>query len=415
MYLEWNYTISVNLTGLKKMKKIILLCAAVVFVVSCGGGKEEKKVTQKKTNSEKVVKKTTRTQKNIGELSPKLRPDGKKWTVAYLEGGPYINYKSTLIATIKGLIQLGWIDKVEIPDFGEGEEADGVWKWLNGKSKYLNFPSKAFYSANWEKTKRVNLQKKLLKRKDIDFILALGTWAGQDVANNDHSISSMVMSTSDPVKANIIKSIDNSGFGHITARVDPLRWQRQIQLFHTIVKFKNLGLAYENTETGKSYAAVADIEGVAKSKGFKISRCYTKSDIDDTELAYQSLLKCYKSLSKKVDAIFISQQGGLQDDKLKSLLKPFFDEKIPTFAQSGPRHVKKGALLGIARSKFDDVGLYHAKVMAQIFNGKKPIDVAQVFEDPPKIAFNFKAAQLIGFDPPVDILSAADEVFESIE
>ena len=39
----------------------------------------------------------------------------------------------------------------------------------------------------------------------------------------------------------------------------------------------------------------------------------------------------------------------------------------------------------------------------------------QLFEEPPKIAINLKTAELIGFDPPVDILLAADEIFQDIE
>jgi hypothetical protein len=53
--------------------------------------------------------------------------------------------------------------------------------------------------------------------------------------------------------------------------------------------------------------------------------------------------------------------------------------------------------------------------MAKIFNGAKPRDIGQLFEDPPKIAINLKTAELIGYDPPVDVLSAADEIFEDIE
>ncbi len=39
----------------------------------------------------------------------------------------------------------------------------------------------------------------------------------------------------------------------------------------------------------------------------------------------------------------------------------------------------------------------------------------QLFEEPPKIAINIKTAEIIGFDPPVDILLAADEIFQEIE
>jgi hypothetical protein len=38
-----------------------------------------------------------------------------------------------------------------------------------------------------------------------------------------------------------------------------------------------------------------------------------------------------------------------------------------------------------------------------------------MFDAPPKIAINLVTAQLIGYDPPVDLLGAADEIYNTIE
>ena len=46
--------------------------------------------------------------------SPVLN-DGKKWHMAYYEGGEYLEYQKVLLATIKGLMKLGWIETAEIP------------------------------------------------------------------------------------------------------------------------------------------------------------------------------------------------------------------------------------------------------------------------------------------------------------
>ena len=50
-----------------------------------------------------------------------------------------------------------------------------------------------------------------------------------------------------------------------------------------------------------------------------------------------------------------------------------------------------------------------------IFNGAKPRQLTQIFQNPPKIAINLKTAQLIGYDPSVDIVGAADEIYTTIE
>ena len=43
---------------------------------------------------------------------------------------------------------------------------------------------------------------------------------------------------------------------NLHARVQPDHYQRQIQLLHDIVPFKTLGLVYEDTEAGRTYAAI---------------------------------------------------------------------------------------------------------------------------------------------------------------
>ena len=52
------------------------------------------------------------------------------------------------------------------------------------------------------------------------------------------------------------------------ARVQPERYQRQLRLFHEIVGFRKLGLVYEDSPSGRSYAAVDAVRQIAMEKGF---------------------------------------------------------------------------------------------------------------------------------------------------
>jgi len=96
-------------------------------------------------------------------------------------------------------------------------------------------------------------------------------------------------------------------------------------------------------------------------------------------------------------------------------MKPLYENEVPTFSQLGSRDVRYGALLSIARAGFKYVARFHAETIAKIFNGAKPRDLEQLFEDPPRIAINLKVAKIIKYDPPVDILSSADEIYQEIE
>ena len=71
--------------------------------------------------------------------------------------------------------------------------------------------------------------------------------------------------------------------------------------------------------------------------------------------------------------------------------------------------------MSISKASFKYVGQFYAETLAKILNGAKPRQLDQIFEGPPKIAINLKTAEVIGYDPPVDVLGAADEIYQEIE
>ncbi len=356
--------------------------------------------------------------KGTFSTTPKTN-NGKKWRIGYYEGGEYIFYQHNFLAMVNGLIDLGWINKIIIPH-QKGEQTKDLWLWLanNAKSKYIQFVKDAHYSSQWEKSEREKVANALINRlnraKDIDLMITAGTWAGQDLANNKHKTPTLVISTSDSLGAGIIKSIEDSGYDHIHARIDPYRYERQIQIFHDIIGFKKLGMAYENSDRGKTYAALDKVKEVSQELGFETTSCFTIDENPDVNIAEKSLQKCFKYLVKKVDAIYVTKQSGLNAKNLPALVEIANSEGIPTFSQSGAGEVKAGFLLSISSAGFKYVGMFYAKTMAKILNGAKPRQLDQVFEGPPKIAINLKTAQIIGYDPPVDVLGAADEIFQEI-
>ena len=342
---------------------------------------------------------------------------GKKWRIGYYEGGEYYNYKGWFIATVAGLMELGWIEKTTIPR-DEGEYTTAVWNWLatEMKSDYIEFVKDANYSAKWDKNLRAQMTETIIKRlntqQDIDLMLAFGTWAGKDLANDHHSTPTLIISASDAVGTGIIKSNDDSGFDHINAHVDPSRYERQVLVFHDAVNFKRLGVAYENTVNGRSYAAIDMVNRVAKKKGFEVVSCFTQSDIADKKVAEASVLKCMETLCGQVDALYVTQQGGVNSNSIPKIVEIANKYKIPTFSMSGSQEVKAGLFMSISKSNYKYAGQYHAGVIAKIFNGAKPRQIDQVFEGPPKVAINLKTAQFIGFDPPMLLLGATDEIYK---
>lgn len=352
--------------------------------------------------------------------TPQLKK-GQLVRIGYLEGGPFMNYPPNLIAFVKGLADQGWLANPNFPEFDDPADAKAVWAWLakNANSSHLVFVKDGFYSNDWDKELRAQTKEKLLKRlaekKDLDFMIAMGTWAGLDLANDRHNVATMVFSSSDPIGSKIIPSADDTGYPHLHARIDPTRYERQVRLFHDIIGFEKLGIAYEDTPEFRTSAAIEDVEKVAKERGFEVVECYTLNGTPDVNKANKSVNECHETLAKKVDALYITNQTGVNVKNMPALMAPLLANKIPTFSQPGSNLVRLGALMSIAQAGFKYVGDFHARIAGQIFNGASPGALPLIFEDPPKISLNLETAGKVGYKPSVDIIMAADDVFKKIE
>ncbi|BBD08251.1 ABC transporter substrate-binding protein [Desulfovibrio ferrophilus] len=346
---------------------------------------------------------------------------GKKWRVGYLEGGPFRNYPLVLKSTITGLMSLGWIEPLEFPEIGDPEDSTQLWKWLskNAKSNYIQFVEDGHWTCNWDPGEYKSVGEASIKRlsqgKDIDLIIAMGTRAGQILANDQHKVPTIVLSSTDPLSAGIVKSVEDSGYDHVHARLDPERHKRQIRLFHDMFGFNRLGISYENTLEGRSYAAVEDVEAVAAERGFEVIPCFSPNDVQENEIAYRGLARCMEMLAPRVDAVYLTIHTGMDIINLPNVMTPLDRHKVPTFSQGSSEEVENGVLLSISQAGFKHVGRFHAMTMAKIFNGAMPRSLDQVFEDPMRIAINLAEAQAIGYDPPIDILTAADAIYQDIK
>ncbi len=342
--------------------------------------------------------------------------NGKKWRIGYYEGGEYTDYQMFLAATVRGLMESGWVEKASLPEM-TGEETKALWEWLARpeRSKYLMFVPDAHYSADWDEKKRENLKEEIIGRLnekgDIDMMLALGTWAGQDLANDRHKVPTMVMSASDPVAAGIVESEKDSGRDHIHAQVDPLYWRRQVETFYDTVGFERMGIMYEDTVSGRSIAALTDVESVAGEKGFALVRCHTIDDSPDKSEAEESVLKCMREILPKVDAVYLTMQNGVNENTISRLVSMANERKTPMFS-SGTADVEKGVLMSISNANFKYHGLFHAGAIGEVLKGTPPRRVNMIFESPVRLAINLKTAKAIGYAPSADVIIAAEEIYE---
>lgn len=367
--------------------------------------------------------------------------EGKKWRIGYCESEPYFNYSATFHSIVIGLEELGWISvnedmsykvsnensngviwkklttKDEMPYMEE--DSHNIWEWLTSQDvgPYIEFVEDAYYSlGEHNKEEEEKIIKRLKEEKDIDLMIIMGTYAGKVLANDKHSIPTMVFSSSNAVRSGIIISDTDSGLDHIWAHMDLDRYRRQIEVFHDIFKFKKLGLVYEDSPNGRIYAALSDLDDLSEKLGFQIIS-YTVDEAredSDNERYHKEVLEAYQKLAGEVDAMYLT--AGTRDiNKLSQLLEPFYQKGIPVFSQMGSMEVKYGALLSLYRASYMGIGRFGANNIADVLKGKKPRELVQNYGDTPSIVLNMKVANKIGYKPPFQILLSADEIFQEIE
>ena len=353
----------------------------------------------------------------VNAMAPTPRPDGKKWRLGYLGSGEHTEYPRTLRAIVQGLAQLGWLSTPELPADLSNEQ---LWAFLaeHTTSAYLEFVHDAWwqpghFDAEQRRKVRDAVMARLSTLSDIDLIIAMGTWAGQDMVALDTPVPTIVAAASDAVGAHIVASPADSGLDNLLARVQPEHYQQQLRLFHDIVPFKRLGLVYENTPEGKTYGAVDAAQQVARERGFDVIACHARSTGLTREQASKNVLDCYRRLAPDIDAAYVTLHIGTADTTTGHIAQILRHAHIPSFAMLGSEYVEQGILLSLAQADYTYVGLFYAENIARIFNGAQARQLHQIWMDPQKLAINLYTARLIGFDPPVDVLLAADEVFEN--
>ncbi|KJS23089.1 MAG: hypothetical protein VR72_02640 [Clostridiaceae bacterium BRH_c20a] len=341
--------------------------------------------------------------------------NGQKWRIGYCESQPYFEFAGILHGLVNGLENMGWLENTsELPFIPFQEDTSSMWQWLssNDLGPYIEFVEDAHYDLSVDSGDEII--KRLQEDNDIDLMIVNGTLAGLTLANDKHSIPSLVFGTSNAVKSGIIKSEDDSGINHIWAHVDPGIFIRQVEVFYDIFHFKKLGILYINDSFRKAFAAVDDVESVALDKGFELIHHHKVYNPDDLEGYLRDVLEAHKKLSQEVDAMYVTN-GAWQISRVYELLEPFYEKKIPVFSQVGSGEVKHGALMSLARANFSGIGSFGAQTIAAVFNGTPPRNLKQHYEDAPSIAINLEVAKAIDYKPPFEILLVADEIYLEIE
>jgi ABC-type uncharacterized transport system substrate-binding protein len=334
-----------------------------------------------------------------------------------VEGGPFSDYRDVLEGLAYGLSDQELIQNVRFPLPEEIQTSQDLWEHLVSKaeSSQIEFVADGFYSAGWDPEKREQNQLSILKRietqKDVDLILAFGTWAGEDLVGVIADIPIMVLCVTDPVNAHLSETPLDSGRDNVHVYVDDGRVERQIKIFHELFQFSRMGVPMDNTPSGQASMGLMAILQTAAELNFQVVTCEDALETPNVSENFKRLVQCLEKLSQESDAIYLTANNGMLLERMGEILGPIIAAKIPSFSQKGYREAQAGVLLSVGEANFGDIGYFESEVLNSIIHGVKPREIVQMAQSPLVLALNLRMAMEIGWNPPFEVLVAADALY----
>lgn len=337
---------------------------------------------------------------NNSEAFPPCLNNGKKWNIGCSQSGKSEKYNSSLKIFINHLAKMGWLSPINWTKLSNGSSTKDTWNFLaeNMQSKYLQIDKKYFWCSEWSLHRRKAIRKQVLttlQNKEVDLMLAMGTWPGQDLANKLHSTPTLYLESSFPIKKLFKK--EGKIPDHLYLSRDPGFLLRQIRLFKKITKFKKLGVAYVASSEGRFRASLKLLKQFSKEENFELVVIrilpYKKLNSDARLIEH---IKAHEKIASQIDAMWLTSNFVYNPKTASQILAPLFKYKIPTWYPHGKRGVANGAVFGVIHNP-NIRAQYYAMITAEIFNGARPSSQIKKLPADNHLVINCAAAKKIDF------------------
>lgn len=342
----------------------------------------------------------------------------EKFNIGYTESIHYTSYAAHFYGILVGLQEMGWINDLEgIPYESGGDNSHEMWAWLveNQPSDYLYFVPGAYTSYDGDEEVMAKAIDMVQEGTPLDLMLAMGTTAGRNVTQEPPAIPVLVFSSSNAIASEIIASDTDSGKDNVWAHVDTKRYRKQVAVLHDIFQFKTLGIVYENSLAGRSYADLENVRAICEELGVTLIEKHVNenANADEYPRYYEDMESAFQEMAEEVDAFYLTA-GNLAPTDLPDLFEPFYNRQIPVFSQLGGEEVETAAIMSTA-ANYIDIGRYGAQIVSKSLHGENPRYLYATYEDIPLIVININNARKIGYTPDFEILLIADKIYYDSE
>ncbi|HWK70426.1 ABC transporter substrate-binding protein [Pollutimonas sp. M17] len=233
-----------------------------------------------------------------------------------------------------------------------------------------------------------------------DVIVAIATPSAQAVVAATKSIPVVYSAVTDPVAAQLVKSMEPSGT-NVTGVSDSLALEKQVDLIKKVVpEAKRVGMVY-NPGEANSVVVVKQMRELLPKAGMSLVEATAARTVDVGAAA--------RSLVGKVDVIYTNTDNNVVS-AYEALVKVGNDAKIPLIA-SDTDSVKRGAIAALGVN-YHDLGIQTGKMVIKILKGQKPGELASETSDKLELFVNRGAAEKQGVKLSDAFVKSATKVIE---
>jgi putative ABC transport system substrate-binding protein len=233
-----------------------------------------------------------------------------------------------------------------------------------------------------------------------DVIVPISTPSAQAVVAATHDIPVVFTAVSDPVGAQLVKSMEKPG-GNVTGLSDMSPVAAHIDLIKAVLPdVKTVGFLYNSGETN-SVSLLASFKKAADKAGIKV--------VESAATKTAEVQGAARALVGRVDAIYVPTDNTIVS-ALEAAVGVADEAKLPLFT-ADTDSVKRGAIAALGFNYYD-VGKQTGEVVVRVLKGEKPGDIPVEIAKGTDLVVNKKAAEKIGLKLPEGIISGATKVIE---
>jgi putative ABC transport system substrate-binding protein len=236
--------------------------------------------------------------------------------------------------------------------------------------------------------------------EDPDLVLTISTPSTQACVQKIKDKVIVFAAVTDPVGAGVVQSLEKPG-ANVTGTTDMSPVKRQLRLMRNLQPgLRKLGVIY-NPEESNSVSIVRALRKECAETGISVEEARAVSGAN-VSMAINSLVG-------KCGAVYVPTDNTVVS-RFETVYKICSENKLPLYA-ADVDSVPRGAIAALA-IEYYRLGRQTGGMAERILNGTNPASMPVESLRELKLSINLKAAAVLGVTMPVDIILAADEVFD---